>query len=240
MAVTPAGAEVSNAVATSWKKIWKKNLKPLADKRYYTKAQSDAKYQPKGSYEPAGSGYTKAETYSKAEADAKYAAAGSGYSKAESDGRYARSTSLVRGSYMILNVATAANQFDGTDISFGTTFASAPEVHIIPVGGVPPAGCSGSVTAPDASPGHLCVFASLSSNAGTVFSCKASTSSCFGTASDPWGATLFTTSNAAGSMQAFGTWAARPTAVVATAPGRVSPGSGSTGSDEPLGTGATR
>ena len=47
MAVTPAGAEVSSAVATNWKKIWKKNLKPLADKRYYTKAQTDAKYQPK-------------------------------------------------------------------------------------------------------------------------------------------------------------------------------------------------
>ncbi|RYB92634.1 hypothetical protein EUA06_06750 [Nocardioides glacieisoli] len=47
MAVTPAGAEVSSAVATNWKKIWKKNLKPLADKRYYTKKQSDAKYSTK-------------------------------------------------------------------------------------------------------------------------------------------------------------------------------------------------
>lgn len=73
MAVTPAGAEVSSAVATNWKKIWKKNLKPLADKRYYTKKQSNARYQPKGSYETAGSGYTKAETYSKAEIDAKLA-----------------------------------------------------------------------------------------------------------------------------------------------------------------------
>lgn len=73
MAVTPAGAQVSSAVATNWKKVWKKNLKPLADKRYYTKAQSNARYQPKGSYEPAGSGYTKAETYTKAEIDAKVA-----------------------------------------------------------------------------------------------------------------------------------------------------------------------
>ena len=58
MAVTPAGAEVSNAVATNWKKIWNKELKPQADqryytkkksnKRYYTKSDSDAKYQPKG------------------------------------------------------------------------------------------------------------------------------------------------------------------------------------------------
>ena len=73
MAVTPAGAEVSSAVATNWKKIWKKNLRPQADKRYYTKKKSNARYQPKGSYETAGSGYSKAETYSKAEIDAKLA-----------------------------------------------------------------------------------------------------------------------------------------------------------------------
>ena len=80
LAVTPAGAEVSQVAATNWKKIWKKNLKPLADKRYYTKAQSDTKYQPKGSYETAGSGYSKAETYSKTE---------TGYSKAEVDAKLA-------------------------------------------------------------------------------------------------------------------------------------------------------
>jgi hypothetical protein len=67
MAVTPAGAEVSSAVATNWKKIWKKNLQPQADKRYYTKKKSNKRYA------AAGSGYTKAETYSKAEIDAKLA-----------------------------------------------------------------------------------------------------------------------------------------------------------------------
>jgi hypothetical protein len=79
LAVTPAGAEVSQSVATNWKKIWKKNLKPLADKRYYTKKKSNARYQPKGSYETAGSGYSKAETYSKSET----------YSKAEIDAKLA-------------------------------------------------------------------------------------------------------------------------------------------------------
>ncbi|NPC45200.1 hypothetical protein [Nocardioides sp. zg-1230] len=95
MAVTPAGAEVSSALATNWKKIWKKEIRPRADKRYYTKKQSDGKYQPKGSYETAGSGYTKAETYSKAEADSKYqpkgnyALDGSSYTKAEIDAKLA-------------------------------------------------------------------------------------------------------------------------------------------------------
>ena len=79
MAVTPAGAEVSSAVATNWKKIWKKEIRPRADKRYYKKSQSDAKYQPKGSYEAAGSGYSKAETYAKSET----------YNKSEIDAKLA-------------------------------------------------------------------------------------------------------------------------------------------------------
>lgn len=223
MAVTPAGAQVSSAVATNWKKIWKKNLKPLADKRYYTKAQTDAKYQPKGSYEPAGSGYTKAETYSKAESDAKYSAAGSGYTKAESDGRYRRSTELVRGNVMIVFSATAGGQVGGSEISLGSTFSAAPAIHVIPVGGVPPAGCSGTATAPNADPGHLCIFGSLLSNAGAPNTCKVSTSACFGAATDPWGASIFINATAAGTAQYFATWAARPAAVTPTAIGRTAP-----------------
>lgn len=201
MAVTPAGAQVSSAVATNWKKIWKKNLKPLADKRYYTKAQSDAKYQPKGSYEIAGSGYT----------------------KAESDGRYRRSTELVRGNVMIVFSATAGGQVGGSEISFDSTFSAAPAIHVIPVGGVPPAGCSGTATAPNADPGHLCIFGSLLSNAGAPNTCKVSTSACFGTDTDPWGASIFISSTAAGTAQYFATWAARPAAVTPTAIGRTAP-----------------
>ena len=79
MAVTPAGAEVSNAVATNWKKIWKKNLKPLADKRYYTKKQSKARYSTKAET-AAGDAASNAATdskqsgyYTKAEIDAEFA-----------------------------------------------------------------------------------------------------------------------------------------------------------------------
>ena len=106
MAVTPAGAEVSNAVATNWKKIWNKELKPQADQRYYTKKKSNKRYyraarvsrtptrstSPRASYALNGSSYTKAES------DAKYAGAGSAYTKAESDGRYQPYTEVIRGS----------------------------------------------------------------------------------------------------------------------------------------------
>jgi hypothetical protein len=224
MAVTPAGAEVSNAVATNWKKIWNKELKPQADqryytkkksnKRYYTKSDSDAKYQAKGNYALNGSSYTKAES------DSKYAGAGSAYTKAESDGRYRRSTELVRGNVMIVFTATAAGQLGGSEISLGSTFSAAPAIHVIPPGAAAPAGCSGNAASPNADPGHLCIFGSLLSNAGTPNTCKVSTASCFGTATDPWGASIFINATAAGAAQYFATWAARPIAVAPTAVGR--------------------
>jgi hypothetical protein len=126
MAVTPAGAEVSSAVATNWKKIWKKNLKPLADKRYYSKKQSNARYQPKGSYETAGSGYTKAETYSKAEIDAKLAplvnavaASASGNQQVDLSGAEAvvRSVSLTAPAAGTVVVTSSAYAFTGTSAS---------------------------------------------------------------------------------------------------------------------------
>lgn len=80
LAVTPAGAEVSTAAATNWKKIWKKNLRPQADKRYYTKRVSNRRYARKGAL---------ADHYTKADADARFAAAGSSYSKTEIDAKLA-------------------------------------------------------------------------------------------------------------------------------------------------------
>ncbi|MGF9754857.1 hypothetical protein AAII07_06620 [Microvirga sp. 0TCS3.31] len=102
MAVTPAGAEVSNAVATNWKKIWNKELKPQADQRYYTKKKSNKRYQPKGSYEAAGSGYSKAETYSKTET----------YSKAEVDAKLAP---------LVNSVAATASGDQALALPAGTT-----------------------------------------------------------------------------------------------------------------------
>lgn len=222
MAVTPAGAEVSSAVATSWKKIWKKNLRPLADKRYYTKKQSDAAYQPKGSYEPAGSGYTKAETYSKAEADAKYAGAGSSYTKAQSDARYAPAQPLYRGSYQLMGNVPAAGTAAASGISWGATFPTAPTPHYIKVGDAVPAGCSGSSASPNADPGHLCVFESFENNAGANRSvCRGGAPALCG-ASDPWGAGIYTYAAAAGGFSVYGTWAARPSGPVVNPP-RTSP-----------------
>ena len=200
MAVTPAGAQVSSAVATNWKKIWKKNLKPLADKRYYTKAQSDAKYQPKGSYETAGSGYTKGES------DAKYSAAGSGYTKAESDAKYAPYPKTIRGTYMVSDTVPAAGNFAFSSISFATTLNSAPTVVFKPLGGPANPNCTGTALAPTAAPGFLCIYEGTAVNATDFTIANAAGVG----SSSPFGLVIRVTATAAGLSASLGGWAVTP------------------------------
>lgn len=215
MAVTPAGAEVSNAVATNWKKIWNKELKPQADqryytkkksnKRYYTKSDSDAKYQPKGNYALTGSSYTKAES------DSKYAGAGSAYTKAESDGKYQAKTQAIRGSYMTGGTPSAAGEFLNDSLSYGVTLAGAPTVHFIALGAAVPSGCSGTPAAPDALAGHLCVFEAANLNHGLVAIYQVSGAP----GSSTMGAILTGSNTAAGQAYSAGSWVLRPGALAA-------------------------
>lgn len=218
-AVSPAGAEVEQFAATNWKKIWKKKLQPLADKRYYTKSASDAKYSTKAETGSAFANYyTKAQTdaayatkglsYTKAESDAKYqpvgsyAAAGSSYTKTESDAKYGPKVQLLRGHYV---VDVPGGGLVTSPISFGVTFSSTPATHYIPVGGALPVGCSGTSALPNAAAGHLCVFATATS--GNVSSVTVNNANAFG--ADVFGAVT----NAANSAYIQGNWAARPAAV---------------------------
>ena len=162
MAVTPAGAEVSNAVATNWKKIWNKELKPQADqryytkkksnKRYYTKSDSDAKYQPKGNYALNGSSYTKAES------DSKYAGAGSAYTKAESDGKYAPYPRRSAAPTSSSDTATQLVMRSAIDLVRRDAAAPRPRSIFILRARPRQPGCTGTAAAPDAAPGNLCIF----------------------------------------------------------------------------------
>lgn len=218
-AVTPAGAQVAEYAATNWKKIWKKQLQPLADKRYYTRTQSDAKYQPKGSYETAGSGYTRAES------DAKYAGAGSSYTKAETDANYYRKTDVYTKAQSDAKYAPFPTVYRGTwalsavdDAHVGFTQISYPQlsappiVHFVDSGAAPPAGCSGNVQAPNAQAGHLCIFEGFSFNMDNPNVMGPE----FGTDMGTFGGTIwdFATSGV-NHGYALGTFAVRPIALAA-------------------------
>ena len=226
MAVTPAGAQVSQSVATSWKKIWKKNLRPLADKRYYTKAQSDAKYATKAE-SAAGDAASNAATdaklggyYKKTESDARYAGAGSSYTKAESDTKYAPYPAVIRGVYTYATAATTTMYYAGAGISFGYVLPTAPTVHYVAPGAVPPAQCPGTAQRPDALAGNLCVYGVTATNVSSVAITNRSGS--IGQ-SEPFGAGLHFLNSASGNLYAYGTWAVRPGSVSTNPPAVVAP-----------------
>jgi hypothetical protein len=214
MAVTPAGAEVSQAVATNWKKIWKKNLKPLADRRYYTKAQSDTRYQPKGSYDTAGAAAA-AQAAANAATDTKL---GGYYKKSESDAKYAPMPGLIRGSYG-LQVAPNTGAL-AVSVSFGVTLSAPPTVHYITLGSPVPDGCAGTLAAPGANPGHMCIFESGSSNVSGQQTISGAASG----AADPFGLFILGTQTSSASVSWFrDTWAVRPAAPVTAAAGGGAP-----------------
>jgi hypothetical protein len=185
---SPASAQAT----INWKHIWKTQIKPRADKRYYTKIVAD------GRYARAGSSYTKAES------DGKYAAAGSSYSKAESDAKYLAKPTVLRGTWTVWE-STPAGSEGADSISFGQTLASAPTVHYIAKGALVPTGCSGSPAAPGAAPGNLCVFEQFNNGAGGGQVLDPTTQNLGQSA--PFGAAVVFTSPTQAAIFVYGSWA---------------------------------
>lgn len=105
----------------------------------------------------------------------------------------------IRGTYVVLDTATAAGNQGQTAISFGFRLTSAPTRHYINLGAPPPAECPGSGSNPEAQPGHLCLYETFNSN---------TSSPGVQAVSDPRsGAEAFVASAAAGNYFMFGSWA---------------------------------
>ena len=114
----------------------------------------------------------------------------------------------VRGSYVINFDAQAGGDRQAESFSFGRTLPSAPTAHWLAEGAAPTADCPGTPAMPSAAPGHLCVYtaavqnlnlgASCVTNAGTGYLCNLA---------DPYGATLYVQSSAAGATFVRGSWA---------------------------------
>ncbi|MEO7846617.1 MAG: hypothetical protein ABIR82_14860 [Nocardioides sp.] len=225
-AVAPAVAEDgAQYVATNWKKIWKKQLRPLADQRYYTKVQSDTKYSTKTESGAAlGNYYTKAQSdvnyYTKSQSDANYYKKTETYSRTEADARYAPAPKLIRGTYYAIGDAVAAGGEVSDNVVFGQTLSARPTVNYIAVGGVVPAACvGGTVEAPTATPGNLCFFEAQNVNVNSRTILDASGFS----GSSTFGAGVWVQSTSAGSVFVYGSWAVRPLALANPAAAATSP-----------------
>ncbi len=112
----------------------------------------------------------------------------------------------LRGNYAVGGQLSGANGFGWEGVSYLFPMRVAPTPHFIPSGTTPPAGCPGSATNPQASPGNLCVYEDFSSLVSAVHIFKPEVG---GTdQAGKWGFGLWFISNNAGNGFSYGSWAA--------------------------------
>ena len=202
MAVTPAGAEVSSAVATNWKKIWKKNLKPLAQKSFYTKKQTKARFQPKGSYETAGAAAAAQAAATAAANAATDTKLGNYYTKAQDDSRFLPKRSVLTGTWASGAIPSGSQPL--VAFNYGAVLSAAATTVYVAPGSAATLQCPGTAAAPDAAAGVLCVYATQNLNfTGHYF---------IGSRAD---GVVMAASSTSNSSYMYGTWAVRPTGFAA-------------------------
>jgi len=119
----------------------------------------------------------------------------------------------IRGHYEMDGNATAASQLvGGESISFGYKLRATPIVQFIPMNTTPPAGCPGTATSPEASPGTLCIYERGRRNlANSAYPAIYNT--------DAFGANMYISSANADQSWEYGSWAVtQPAAQQTSAP----------------------
>jgi hypothetical protein len=112
----------------------------------------------------------------------------------------------LRGTYGLLDQASAGGQLDYESLPFGGfTLSAAPTAHVILQGSQPPAECPGTVSSPEAAPGHLCVYEKTPMNRATLTVMNPIDDGATNTSTV--GTMLRMTSTAAGMFFSRGTWA---------------------------------
>jgi hypothetical protein len=117
----------------------------------------------------------------------------------------------IRGVYSLFGHAAGTGEWTYESITFGYRLAAAPTLNYIKAGDTPPAGCPGTATAPEAAPGNLCVYESISNNVTSNRNVVTN----IGPDASKNGASVYTTPAAAGNYYTFGTWAVTGTASTA-------------------------
>jgi hypothetical protein len=107
------------------------------------------------------------------------------------------------GAYDASGTATVVGDLASASISFPVPLASAPTPNIITSGAT--ANCPGSVTAPAASAGELCIYVGVQVNVGQTAAYSPFTDD--GGAASPYGAGLVIDSAGAGNFVSTGSWA---------------------------------
>jgi hypothetical protein len=135
--------------------------------------------------------------------------------KPKADKRYFRYEAKVppgktlTGTWALEQEVDATNDVAETAISFALPLSAAPTPIVVPNGGPVPAGCSGTVANPGASPGNVCLFVGWNNgNANPDVGIEGTYDSETGfVPSSKRGLVLFERSDAAGRVEVAGTYA---------------------------------
>jgi hypothetical protein len=113
----------------------------------------------------------------------------------------------VRGAYSVSGTAPAAGSLAIDSISFGFVLAAAPTDHFIAAAGPADARCPGTAAAPEASPGHLCIYEAKRSNVGGAGSIDPVTGTGTSGSVRAYGAAVLAKAAAGGTFFSLGSWA---------------------------------
>jgi hypothetical protein len=112
----------------------------------------------------------------------------------------------LKGAYSASGTAAAASAYTTDAISFEIPLAVAPTAHFVGVGTVAPSQCPGTVAAPTAAAGNLCIYEGQKTNI-VVDSFQDPVTGSTGSVVRPWGAEVVARSTAAGDFVTAGSWA---------------------------------
>jgi hypothetical protein len=111
----------------------------------------------------------------------------------------------LRGTWSVRDQATAANNDISAPVTWGFSLTTAPATHLISLGSPAPSGCGGgSVSAPAADPGNVCIYIGGGTNYGVLVFDPAVG---FVNTSETYGTSLIVSATAPGEYASFGTWA---------------------------------
>jgi hypothetical protein len=117
----------------------------------------------------------------------------------------------LRGNWMANGIATSAGQPAYDPVEFVFRFASAPTAYILAPGAAATTECPGTLAAPEASPGSLCLYTFSSINVANRYTCNPLNNTCGFSPSiytNRYGTVIRVDATAAGLFYSWGTWAA--------------------------------
>jgi hypothetical protein len=113
----------------------------------------------------------------------------------------------LRGNWLAGGTSAAAGDHFYDPISFVYALGAAPTAHLLAPAAPATPECPGSLSAPSAASGHLCLYTFASANVSARYTCNPLNNLCTSSQANAWGTVVLVSATAAGLAFSWGTWA---------------------------------